>query len=69
MMTSVADPRAPSDPNKVAAAIVNSVYREPAPLRVTLGPDAYTGMRSALLSRLEDLEAQKGLAYSTVGDD
>lgn len=59
----------PGDPRKVAAAIIASADQHPAPLRLTLGSDAYKLVHGALTSRLAALEAQKDLAYSTDVDD
>jgi len=55
----------PGDPDKVAAAIIDSVDVSPAPLRLTLGSDAYEKVGTAIRGRLEALEAQKDLAHST----
>lgn len=56
------------DPQKIAAAIVESVDREPAPLRLALGEDAYTDVRASLLRRLAELDSQKDTALSVVLD-
>lgn len=53
---------APGDPNKVAAAIIASAYTEPAPRRLALGSDSYEAMRSALTSRISELDTQKETA-------
>jgi NAD(P)-dependent dehydrogenase (short-subunit alcohol dehydrogenase family) len=55
----------PGDPRKIAAAIIASADRNPAPRRLTLGSDAYGLIREALTLRLAALEAQKELALST----
>ncbi|HEY1968002.1 MAG TPA: SDR family oxidoreductase [Pseudonocardia sp.] len=55
----------PGDPDKVAAAIIASAEREPAPLRLTLGSDAYANIQTALRRRLDALDEQKDLAHST----
>jgi NAD(P)-dependent dehydrogenase (short-subunit alcohol dehydrogenase family) len=55
----------PGDPDKVAAAIIDSVDVSPAPPRLTLGSDAYEKVGTAIRGRLEALEAQKDLAHST----
>lgn len=39
------------------------------PLRLPLGTDAYEYIRKALLDRLDALETQKELAFSTDADD
>jgi hypothetical protein len=46
-------------------AMIASVDVSPAPLRLTLGSDAYRLMHAALSDRLARLEAQKQLAFST----
>lgn len=53
------------DPRKMARAIIDSVEVTPAPLRLTLGSDAYTMIRSALVNRLSALDAQRAVAEST----
>jgi NAD(P)-dependent dehydrogenase (short-subunit alcohol dehydrogenase family) len=53
------------DPAKMAAIMIASVEREPAPKRITLGSDAYATIHKALTERLAALEAQKDLAFST----
>lgn len=53
------------DPAKMAAIMIGSVDRQPAPARIALGSDAYTVMQRALSARLAELEAQKELAFST----
>ena len=50
-------------------AIIDSVEVSPAPLRLALGGDAYRDMRSALVSRLEALDAQKELALASEKND
>jgi NAD(P)-dependent dehydrogenase (short-subunit alcohol dehydrogenase family) len=53
------------DAGKMATAMINSVDQEPAPLRLTLGIDAYNALTSTLADRLAALEAQKDVACST----
>jgi NAD(P)-dependent dehydrogenase (short-subunit alcohol dehydrogenase family) len=53
------------DPARMAAIIIDSAAREPAPRRIALGSDAYGAMTAALASRLAELEAQRDLALST----
>jgi NAD(P)-dependent dehydrogenase (short-subunit alcohol dehydrogenase family) len=53
------------DPDKFAQAIIDTADQTPAPRRITLGSDAYTHIRSALQSRLDELESQKDLAHTT----
>jgi NAD(P)-dependent dehydrogenase (short-subunit alcohol dehydrogenase family) len=60
---------APGDPAKMAAAIVDTFDAEPAPLRLALGPDVYGYIRTALSSRLEQLEACREVTLSTDCDD
>jgi NAD(P)-dependent dehydrogenase (short-subunit alcohol dehydrogenase family) len=55
----------PGDPDKMAQAMIDSVDVSPAPKRLTLGSDAYTMVRAALVGRLAALDAQKDVAYST----
>jgi len=54
----------PGDPRKVAQAMIDSVDRNPAPKRLTLGSDAYRLVSAALTERLAALEAQKDIALS-----
>ena len=49
----------------MARAIIASIDEEKAPKRLVLGSDAYTMIREALIERPAELEAQKGLAFST----
>lgn len=53
------------DPVKMANAMIDSVYANPAPLRLALGSDAYSTIRGVLTSRLAALDAQKAIALST----
>lgn len=53
------------DPAKMAAIMIDSADRNPAPKRIALGSDSYTAIHKALTERLETLEAQKELALST----
>lgn len=55
----------PGDPAKIAAAIIDSADQAEAPLRLTLGSDAYELATAALRDRLEALAAKRNLAYST----
>ncbi|MCM2996903.1 SDR family oxidoreductase [Paenibacillus cellulositrophicus] len=63
----IEEAKAPSlgDPAKMAAAMINSVDRNPAPKRIVLGSDAYSTIHKALTERLAELEQQKDLAFST----
>jgi hypothetical protein len=49
----------------MAQAMIDSVDRNPAPKRLTLGSDAYRLVSAALSDRLAALEAQKDIALST----
>jgi NAD(P)-dependent dehydrogenase (short-subunit alcohol dehydrogenase family) len=55
----------PGDPAKMAAAIIASADRFPAPKRLALGSDAWAAMHQSLSARLAELETQKELAAST----
>lgn len=55
----------PGDPDKMVRAMIASVDRTPAPLRLALGSDAYNLVSAALKQRLSDLEEHKDLAFST----
>jgi len=57
------------DPDKMARAILQRVDQGGGPLRMPLGSDAYNDIRAALVKRLEELDAQKELAFSTDGDN
>ena len=56
---------APGDPVRMAARIIESVDREPAPLRMILGSQALASTISTLKARVADYETQTGLAAST----
>jgi len=53
------------DVNKTVQAMIDVVEINPAPRRLAMGKDAYNDMRAALVSRLEELDAQKELALSS----
>jgi hypothetical protein len=55
----------PGDPVRIAKVVIDSVEQTPAPLRITVGSDAYGYIHTALSERLAALEAQKDVAYST----
>ncbi|GIJ47924.1 short-chain dehydrogenase/reductase [Virgisporangium aliadipatigenens] len=55
----------PGDPVRIAAAIIASADKPEAPLRLTLGSDAYALATVALRNRLEAIEAGRELAHST----
>lgn len=50
---------------KMAQAMIDSVDRSPAPMRLTLGSEAYAKIRAVLTGRLALLDAQKDIALST----
>lgn len=56
---------APGDPVKMAARMIESVERNPAPMRMVLGSQALTNTISTLEARLADFKSQKELAAST----
>jgi len=56
---------APGDPVKMAARIIESVDRNPAPMRMVLGSQALTSTISTLEARVADFKSQKELAAST----
>jgi len=60
---------APGDPAKMAKAIVDTFEAEHPPMRLALGPDVYGYIKAALTSRLEQIEAQKGVTMATDCDD
>ena len=53
------------DPDKIVREMIASVDLSPAPLRLTLGSDAYRLMHAALTQRLALLESQRTIALST----
>jgi NAD(P)-dependent dehydrogenase (short-subunit alcohol dehydrogenase family) len=57
--------RYPGDLAKMATAILDAATCPVAPLRLTLGSDAYRLIRAGLTARLADLEDQKDVAAST----
>ncbi|SER05207.1 Short-chain dehydrogenase [Lentzea xinjiangensis] len=59
----------PGDPQKIAAAIIAAADRADAPLRLTLGSDAYALGTAALQGRLDAMRAGRDLARSTDADD
>jgi NAD(P)-dependent dehydrogenase (short-subunit alcohol dehydrogenase family) len=56
---------APGDPARMAARIIESADREPAPLRVVLGSQALRATLDTLRRRVADFETQAELAAST----
>lgn len=56
---------APGDPAKMAERIIESVEKEPAPLRMVLGSQALSATIERLKTRLADFETQTELASST----
>ncbi|QYK67548.1 SDR family oxidoreductase [Paenibacillus sp. S02] len=57
--------QAPGDPARMAARIIESVEKEPAPLRMVLGSQALANTISTLKARVADFEKQTELAAST----
>jgi NAD(P)-dependent dehydrogenase (short-subunit alcohol dehydrogenase family) len=57
--------RYPGDLTKMAEAIIAAATSPVAPLRLTLGSDAYRMIHNGLTSRLAELESQKDVAAST----
>ena len=55
----------PGDRQKMAQAIIDSVYSRPAPRRLALGSDAYAMIRKTLEDRIAALNAQRAIALST----
>jgi len=53
------------DPSRVADAIIAVATQTPAPRRLVLGSDAFTGIRAALVSRLTELDEAKAVSAST----
>lgn len=56
---------APGDPVRMAERIIESVDKEPAPLRMVLGSQALSATITRLKERLADYETQTELAAST----
>ena len=56
---------APGDPARMAARIIESVEKEPAPMRMVLGSQALASTISTLKARVADYETQTKLAAST----
>lgn len=56
---------APGDPVRMAARIIESVDKEPAPMRMVLGSQALANTVSTLKARIADYETQTDLAAST----
>lgn len=56
---------APGDPSRMAARIIESVDRNPAPLRMVLGSQALASTLSTLQARIADYMTQTALAAST----
>jgi len=59
----------PGDPDKAAAAILSALDADDAPLRLPLGRDAVTGIRTRLAGVAEDLDRWEPLSTSTDRDD
>lgn len=58
----------PGDPVKVAAKVIDSAARTPAPMRLVLGSDSYQGVTAALRARLAQVEPQRASAAETDAD-
>lgn len=56
----------PSDPAKIAAAIITHVDSGSTALRLPLGSDTYEDVRASLVARLAEHDAAKDTAYSVV---
>jgi NAD(P)-dependent dehydrogenase (short-subunit alcohol dehydrogenase family) len=65
------DGRQPNDPARAAEAIILLVDRPDSPLRLPLGPEAVTRIRSKLTAQLDDLtvweEVSTNTRYDTIG--
>lgn len=59
------DFKAPGDPVRMSAAMIDSVDQTPAPLRLVLGSDSQTVIARALAQRLADVRAQEQSAKTT----
>lgn len=55
----------PGDPVKMAARIIESIDKNPAPLRMVLGSQALTATINRLEERVADYKMQTDLAAST----
>jgi NAD(P)-dependent dehydrogenase (short-subunit alcohol dehydrogenase family) len=64
-MLDPANGRAPGDPARMAARIIESVDTEPAPLRLLLGSQALQSTLATLRKRIADFETQTELSAST----
>jgi len=53
------------DAAKIAAAMIASAERSPAPRRLVMGSTSYVAIRAALEKRIVELDAQKDIALST----
>ncbi|QEE24404.1 SDR family oxidoreductase [Rhodanobacter glycinis] len=57
-----------SNPEKVVLAMIDSAASHPAPRRLVMGSSSYTHIHEALTHRLDALEAQMDVAFSTNED-
>jgi len=64
-MLDVSKVKAPGDPARMAARIIESVDHNPAPLRMVLGSQALASTIAVLKTRVADYETQTELAAST----
>ena len=55
----------PGDPDKMVDAMIACVERHPAPRRLLLGRESFDRVRTALIDRIAELDAQKEIALST----
>jgi len=55
----------PGDPARAAAAVLRAVAMDEPPLRLPLGPEAFTGIRATLTQRLADLDELEPWAPDT----
>lgn len=55
----------PGDPARAAAAVLRAVAMDEPPLRLPLGPEAFTGIRATLTQRLADLDELEPWAADT----
>ena len=64
-----ADGNQPGDPRKAAAAIVDAVYADEAPLRLALGADAVEAIRASQAARRADLDGWEQVSRATALDN
>ena len=59
----------PSDPHKIAQAMIDLVEDGAVPLRLPLGPDTYEHVRASLVARLAENDANRDVALSVTRDE